>query len=61
MTAGEPGRRHDRQRMLECEARMVLGWPLERRRRYLDGVAKARGVAACDELKAEVMRQWKSR
>lgn len=40
---------------IACEARMVLGWPLETRRAYL----AARPVQARRaELEAEMRRQW---
>lgn len=43
----------------ECEARDVLKrMDLEQRREYLQGVEKRRGKAACEELKAEIERQF---
>lgn len=43
-----------------CEARYVLKLPtLAARRDYLAKVESRRGVAACNELKAEMMKQHK--
>lgn len=46
----------------ECEARWVANLPdLERRRNYLDGVAKRRGQAAGDRLRIQVAEVWRAR
>jgi hypothetical protein len=44
---------------LECEARHVLTWPLQARRDYLTAVAKARGEAAAQSLKAAISTEWR--
>lgn len=46
-------------RMLQCEARTLLGWPLRTRQEFLAAAAKKRGKDAIHKLKAEMMRQWK--
>lgn len=40
----------------ECEARLLLTWPLEKRRAYLMA-APVQGRV--EKLKAEILRQWK--
>lgn len=42
---------------LECEARLVLTMPLDKRREYIDKVARGRR----DALKDEMRRQWEDR
>ncbi len=42
----------------ECEARMVLAWPLLKRRKYLLSVEDARGKDGREYLEAEMIRQW---
>jgi len=41
-----------------CEAREVLSWPLERRRRYLEAVEKARGPTATAQLKDDMTKEF---
>ncbi|WP_420902062.1 DUF7696 family protein [Achromobacter mucicolens] len=45
-------------RRRECEARHVLTLPFDRRKPYLDLVAKRRGVGARHDLELEVKRQF---
>lgn len=40
-----------------CEAKTVLGWPLKRRREYLEQVEKARGMTGKEELQDE-LKKW---
>lgn len=59
-SAAAPGASIEQHRR-ECEARLVLSWPLAQRREYLKGVAEVRGDAAAEELKQEIRRQWAER
>ena len=49
----------------ECEAREVLSWPLTRRREYMYGTLKQRGVGqirgedALRKLETDMMALWK--
>ena len=41
-----------------CEAREVLSWPLEKRRRYLIDVEKMRGPKATAQLKDDMTNEF---
>jgi hypothetical protein len=43
---------------LECEAREVLSWKLEKRRKFLIMVEKERGKAGREKLEGEILRLW---
>lgn len=43
----------------QCEARVVMRWPKEKRQAYYRQVAKTRGEAAARALIAAVRREWK--
>lgn len=43
---------------LQCEAKDVLGKPLEARKAYLAGVEAKRGKAGADLLKAAITAEW---
>ena len=43
-----------------CEAKYVLSKPKSWRINYLNGVKEKRGDAACEYLKAEIMRQYRA-
>jgi len=45
-------------RRRECEARHVLRLPFDRRKPYLDLVAKKRGSEARQDLEQEIKRQF---
>jgi len=51
------GRKH----LIECEARLVMTWPGDRRASFYELAEKKRGPAAVARLKAEVKRQWARR
>jgi hypothetical protein len=40
-----------------CEARLVLSWPLAKRRAYLADIERIRGAAAADALRTEMQVQ----
>lgn len=42
----------------ECEARVVMRWPGEKRTEYYANVKKQRGEPATQELIREVNQQW---
>lgn len=46
---------HSQEYMLEMEAKLLLTWPLARRREYL---AHHNVAGRCEVLKAEIMRLW---
>lgn len=41
--------------LLECEARELLRWPLQKRRDFLANAEKQRGKVAIEELKAKMI------
>lgn len=41
-----------------CEARELLSWPLERRRKYLAEIAITRGPKAVAELKTTMIQEF---
>jgi hypothetical protein len=43
---------------LECEAREVLSWKLDKRRKFLVMVEKERGKAGREKLEGEILRLW---
>lgn len=43
----------------ECEARLVLKWPKEKRRAHYEAIRVIRGDKATDELITEVKRQYR--
>lgn len=45
----------------ECEARLVLSWPPERRRAYLADIDRIRGAKAAKTLREDVNAQWRKR
>lgn len=45
----------------ECEARLVLSWPPERRRAYLADIERIRGAKAAKTLREDVNEQWRKR
>jgi hypothetical protein len=45
----------------ECEVRTVLGMPLDRRKGYLELVAKRRGLEAAQQLRTDVYLTWIAR
>ena len=44
----------------ECEARELLSWPLDKRRKQLDLVQQKRGLQARLDLQDEMERLWKA-
>lgn len=46
-------------KLLQCEAKTLLSWPLRIRQAFLVDAAKKRGVDAINRLKSEMERQWK--
>lgn len=44
---------------LECEARLVLTWPLDQRQDYLAAVEKARGAEAAQALRNAITIEWR--
>lgn len=45
-------------RILACEARSLLLWPLGKRQAFLIDAEKKRGAPAIQALKDEMRRQW---
>lgn len=45
----------------ECEARLVLSWPLARRRAYIADIERIRGPKAAETLRADIEAQWRAR
>jgi hypothetical protein len=45
-------------KLIECEAKTVLSWPLRIRQAFLVDAAKKRGTDAINRLKSEMKRQW---
>jgi len=43
----------------ECEARELLSWPLDKRRKHLDLVQQKRGWEARLKLQDEMESQWR--
>lgn len=43
---------------MECEARYLLSFDLEERRRRLSGIEKKRSKEAVEKLKQEIVRQF---
>lgn len=42
-----------------CEARLVLSWPLAKRRAYLQDIERIRGASAAQALRTEMEAQFK--
>lgn len=49
------------QHRMQCEAREVLSWDKARRVEFLEMVERRRGADGCQQLKDEIMRQWKAK
>lgn len=42
-----------------CEARLVLSWPLAKRRAYLQDIERTRGAQSAQSLRDEIQTQWR--